>query len=134
MSWFTQESLELNPNWWNESIFLVSIKLKIESNISFPIIFRKLVIKTPVAKFLLIAYLLFLLPGTILPFSQISGKCSGAKEYSKSNINGLHIERAHSLNIFPNILSCIWAIFGSKYLISSRITSEEKLFCHELSN
>ena len=133
MSWFTQESLELNPNWWNESIFLVSIKLKIESNI-FPIIFCKLVIKTSVAKFLLIAYLLFLLTGTILPFFQISGKCSGAREYSKSEISGLYIERAHSLNIFTNILSCIWAIFGSKYFISSKITSEEKLFCHELSN
>ena len=96
--------------------------------------FRKLVIKTSVAKFLLIAYLLFLLTGTILPFFQISGKCSGAREYSKSEISGLHIERAHSLNIFTNILSCIWAIFGSKYFISSKITSEEKLFCHELSN
>ena len=93
----------------------------------FSIIFRKLAIKTLVGSFLLIVYFLFLWNGTILVFFHISGKCSDARQFSKSKVSGLHIEVVHSWSIFIEISSYPRGLFGSRFLISWKLTSEEML-------
>ena len=46
----------------------------------------------------------------------------------------MHIEGAYSLSIFPEISSCPWALFGSRFLISQKISSEEMLMELNLSS
>ena len=84
-------------------------------------------IKTPVGSFLLIVYPLFLWTGTILLFFQTLGNCPDVKQFSKSKLSSLHIEGVYSFSIFTEISSCPWALFGSRFLISWKRTSEEML-------
>ena len=44
------------------------------------------------------------------------------------------VKGAHSLSIFTEIPSCPWALFGSRFLISWKITSEEMLKEYNLSS
>ena len=127
MSWCTQKSPGRNPDWWTESMFLVSMKLKTELNISFPLIFYKLLIKTPVCSFFINYLSPFLWTGPILLFFQTLGNPPDARQFSKSKVYGLHIEGTHSLSIFTDISSFPWALFWSRFLISWKINSEEML-------
>ena len=121
------ESPRRNPDWWTESIFLVFIKLKIELNISFPENFPQIGNKYTDRYLFLITHPLFYVLQQYFILFQRSGRHPDARQFSKSKISGLHIERAHSLSIFAEISSCPWALFGSRFLISWEIASEEML-------
>ena len=127
MSWCTQDSRGRNPDRRTGSIFLVSIKLKIELNISFSNNFLQIVNKNTGRYFFINCLSPFLWTGTILLLFQTSGKCRDARQFLKSKVSGLHTEGTHSLSIFAKISSCPWALFGSRFLVSWKMASEEIL-------
>ena len=69
----------------------------------------------------------FLWTGTTFVFFHSVVNFPLSKKDWKINIRGLQIEISHILIVRILIISCTWALFGSRFLIIFRISSAEKV-------